>query len=296
MWKEMARQMWEVLLLADFDDTCKPAAQGGVCPCASDLDGSGSNRNTSAANSCTRVQTGVACGGVSRVWLRILFHDCGTYDKNAKKGGCNGSIQFELNRAENPFIPTLQFYTQLYKDFRNSTLFPKPFPKPPGMADIVVLGAFLGLSKCQGAPVLRFQPGRVDATTFDAANLLPGRADGFASVNSKMTRASLTAEEIVAAIGAGHTMAALDGERLDKTPSVWDNEWAKGLMATTAALKNPVTLPADASLLTNTGTKSWVQKFANDQNVFRSSVIKALDKLSWLGQIRPPAPIPNAGH
>lgn len=33
--------------------------------------------------------------------LQAVLHDAGTYDKDARTGGCNGSLQFELDRPEN---------------------------------------------------------------------------------------------------------------------------------------------------------------------------------------------------
>jgi Peroxidase len=34
-------------------------------------------------------------------FLRMAFHDAGTYDKTTKKGGANGSFQFEQNAKAN---------------------------------------------------------------------------------------------------------------------------------------------------------------------------------------------------
>lgn len=49
-------------------------------------------------------------GGSKGKWpgqLRLIFHDAGTYDRETKTGGPNGSIAFELDRPESKvcFVP-----------------------------------------------------------------------------------------------------------------------------------------------------------------------------------------------
>ena len=49
---------------------------------------------------CATQQTAPGvCGGISRVWFRMIFHDAGTYNKSDETGGMDGSLQFELDRC-----------------------------------------------------------------------------------------------------------------------------------------------------------------------------------------------------
>lgn len=40
-------------------------------------------------------------GSQAPVLLRLVFHDSGTYSEEARNGGANASVRFELKRPEN---------------------------------------------------------------------------------------------------------------------------------------------------------------------------------------------------
>jgi hypothetical protein len=46
--------------------------------------------------------TGGVCNDDARAAIRMIFHDCGAWDKSLGfTNGCDGSLQFELGRGEN---------------------------------------------------------------------------------------------------------------------------------------------------------------------------------------------------
>lgn len=74
------------------------------------------------------------------------------------------------------------------------------------MADMVVLGGFLGLASCQG-PLVPFTPGRRDAAVPNSEGLLPGSFDDAALLMDSASRMGLSAEEYTLLIGMGHSVS-----------------------------------------------------------------------------------------
>lgn len=277
MWHSIESEMWSVLEQFDFADTCNSAR---TCPCRPDP--SSTNEPAfvgNASSQCTRSLTGPGvCGGISRVWFRMIFHDAGTFNKSDGTGGMDGSLQFELDRAENPFAASIAFYRNLHLSHGGRA----------GMADLVVLGAYVGFHRCQG-PLMPFSPGRVDAAVANKEGMLPGVTEDRTAILAKFERMGFNATETVALIGAGHTVSQLQGRKLDSTPHKYDVNFFAEL------LKGPppsASLASDRALAApnapNTpNTRAVMSGFASSFTAFNQAVVAALDKLAWLGQTKP---------
>lgn len=84
-WRQVSKHLWSWLLTNDYDFF---DAAGNVVP--------------PDAPSMVRAASGsdVKCGRFSRNFIRMAFHDCGTYSRFLKDFGCNGSLRKELPRPE----------------------------------------------------------------------------------------------------------------------------------------------------------------------------------------------------
>ncbi|KAI3616093.1 l-ascorbate oxidase [Moniliophthora roreri] len=90
---------------------------------------------------------------VGAQWLRIAFHDSATHNVEDGTGGADASIIYELDRAENVGVG-------MNRSIGDFVGFGTPFF---GMADIIAMGAVLGVASCDG-PTIPYRAGRVDAS------------------------------------------------------------------------------------------------------------------------------------
>jgi hypothetical protein len=124
--------------------------------------------------------------------LQAVFHDAASYDKEAKTGGFNGSIQFELDRPENAGLKDVVKQVKEAKamiDASDITKNPITFADTLAIAGLVKLTADFKDHLCgvvsngscdlaynaYGNKPPNMRKGRVDATEADAASVpMPG--------------------------------------------------------------------------------------------------------------------------
>ncbi|KAH6908314.1 heme peroxidase, partial [Coprinopsis sp. MPI-PUGE-AT-0042] len=138
-------------------------------------------------------------------WLRFAFHDMATHNAEEGTGGMDGSLVYELDRAENfgsGFITTLG-------DFEN---FPNKYLS---RADIIAAGAVHSVATC-GGPVIPFRGGRVD--TFQAGGFgTPEPHQDIETIQRSFTTAGFSQSEMIKLVACGHTMG---GVRSDAFPQL----------------------------------------------------------------------------
>ncbi|KAF6261495.1 heme peroxidase [Scenedesmus sp. NREL 46B-D3] len=164
-WEALGEYIWEFLKEVDFDFV---GSSGYVVPPG--VPGSKS-------------VTGVACGRVSRLWIRMPFHDCGTFNVNKKTGGCNGSLRKELPETmplqdvKTGKVLSKDVFDQLgddkvradyaidhrRKENTDEVRAHKELGLAASCADVMVYSGMLGVHMC-GGPAIRFVPGRNDRT------------------------------------------------------------------------------------------------------------------------------------
>eukprot|EP00878_Enallax_costatus_P007980 GHUV01008346.1.p1 GENE.GHUV01008346.1~~GHUV01008346.1.p1 ORF type:complete len:275 (+),score=27.86 GHUV01008346.1:583-1407(+) len=83
------------------------------------------------------VKSPTACGRVARIWIRMPFHDCGTYSTITGDGGCNGSLRKEL---------------------------PSTMPLIDGKGNVIFKDIFDSLGKDKARADVAFDPQRVENT------------------------------------------------------------------------------------------------------------------------------------
>ena len=217
---------------------------------------------------------------VTPLMLRFAWHDAGTYDKSSKTGGPNGSIRFdkELSQgANNGLLYARQQVDEIKKSFANVSY-----------ADLIQIAGTTAVEYAKG-PIIPFRFGRVDASSPDVCTpdgRLPDASLGVPHLRDIFYRMGLNDVEIVALSG-GHTLG-----RAHKDRSGWDGAWTanettfdNSYFVELLHKKNSglLRLPTDDALLTEPELKTWVEKFAKDNQLFFDEYRKAHQKLSELG-------------
>ncbi|GLB40889.1 putative peroxidase family protein [Lyophyllum shimeji] len=144
---------------------------------------------------------------VAAQWIRIAYHDMSTHDVNDGSGGLDASIVFELDRPQN--VGTGM--RDSLNDFTSST------SPHVGMADIIAMGAVLGVASC-GGPVIPYRGGRIDAQVAGPATVPEPQQDLQSHIDA-FKRQGFTQAEMIALVACGHS---LGGVRRDDFPQIVD--------------------------------------------------------------------------
>ncbi|XP_073131287.1 putative L-ascorbate peroxidase 6 isoform X2 [Henckelia pumila] len=150
--------------------------------------------------------------------LRLVFHDAGTFDKDDKTGGMNGSIIYELDRSENTGLKRSLKILEKAKAEVDSV-------KPVSWADLIAAAGASAVLIC-GGPTINVELGRVDAMGPDPEGKLPVETLDVASMKQSFKRKGFSTRELVALFGA-HTL----GNKGFGNPTVFDNSYYKILLA-----------------------------------------------------------------
>ncbi|RBR24253.1 uncharacterized protein FIESC28_02986 [Fusarium coffeatum] len=133
----------------------------------------------------------------SAEWIRTAFHDAVTHDKAAGTGGVDGSIFWELARAENKgdaFQNTFSFFS----GFHNQRV---------SVADLIALGTVVATGGC-GGPQVPFRAGRVDAYKAGPAGV-PEAHTNLKDTFARFTKAGFTKEDMTALVACGHAVGGV---------------------------------------------------------------------------------------
>ncbi|KAJ1337813.1 manganese peroxidase [Microdochium nivale] len=208
------------------------------------------------------------CTDLGRAAIRLGFHDAAAWDKKSPWGGADGSILLapgELGRSENFGLEnigsqTLEWYAKYH-------------PHGAGMADMIQLGANVGVVACPDGPRIRTFVGRADSTTPGPDGMLPAVTADAQSLVDLFTAKTFTATDLVALVGA-HTASkqrfvdpSQAGKPQDSTPHYWDVDFYSQTLD--AALGKNATLADPA--------KSDIFVFQSDKNL----ALHAKTKAQW---------------
>ena len=127
------------------------------------------------------------------VFLRLAFHDAGTYDASDRSGGANASIFHEIGHPDRPEHTGLEWALEQIKDVQENG---NHITAELSLADIIQLGAIAAV-QYTGGPVIKFKMGRIDATQMDQTRLL----DFDAPLFSNYERMGFNDREIAAVMG-----------------------------------------------------------------------------------------------
>ncbi|KAF9479298.1 L-ascorbate oxidase [Pholiota conissans] len=143
-----------------------------------------------------RKRTGTLAS-VGAEWLRFAFHDMATHNVDDGSGGLDGSIVYELGRAENFGLG----FNQTLSDF-------EAFPnKLVSRADVISIGAILAVSSC-GGPILPFRGGRVDTWTGGGTGT-PEPQQDLSTLTESFRKQGFNQTDMIKLVACGHTMGGV---------------------------------------------------------------------------------------
>ncbi|KAI1353870.1 peroxiredoxin [Xylaria sp. FL0043] len=252
-------------------------------------------------------------GSAGPVLVRLAWHSAGTYDAASGTGGSNGAgMRYEAEGGD-PANAGLQ----------HARTFLEPVKKAhPWItyADLWTLAAIVAI-EAMGGPKIPWQGGRTDFSEADAARIpprgrLPDGAQGAEHLRSIFGRMGFDDREIVALSGA-HSLGRCHVDRSGfegkwvNNPTRFSNqyfrvllanekEWRPKTLANGVAqfvyVEEPVEgeegeepieglmmLPTDMSLLSDPSFRVWVERYAEDKELFFKDFKAVFAKLLELG-------------
>jgi peroxiredoxin len=241
-------------------------------------------------------------GSIGPVLVRLAWHASGTYDAKTGTGGSNGAtMRYEMEAKD-----------EANNGLENARRFLEPIKQQFPWITYADLWTFAGAVAVEymGGPHINWKPGRIDYV--DESNVppngrLPDGAKGQDHLRDIFYRMGFNDQEIVALAGAhnlGRTHADRSGFDGPWVPSptrfsntyfklLLNEEWTLG--KSPAGLdqfydpdKELMMLPADYSLIVDPKFKVWVEKYADDKDLFFKDFADAFSKLLELGVRRGP--------
>jgi L-ascorbate peroxidase len=206
-------------------------------------------------------------------FLRLAFHDAGTYDVKTHTGGADGAIHLvaELSRGENAGWSST--CVGLLAEVKER------FPEV-SWADLVAIGGAAAVAKC-GGPVIEVGIGRIDATEPAPEHRLPTSDEGAARLKTHFAGMGLGPRELVALSG-GHTLGKANGRPFTRDYLDFSNDYFVRLLGQD---HDPETglLPSDRALLDDPELRPFVELYARDEAAFLRDFADAFRRLTWLG-------------
>ncbi|KAF8809049.1 L-ascorbate oxidase [Phlegmacium glaucopus] len=143
-----------------------------------------------------RKRTGTLAS-IAAEWLRFAFHDMATYNIDTGSGGLDGSLVYELNRAENFGLGFTQTVSDL-QTYPNQLI---------SRADVISIAAILAVSSC-GGPIIPFRAGRID-TYVAGGTGTPEPQQDISTLTESFRRQGFNQSEMIKLVSCGHTMGGV---------------------------------------------------------------------------------------
>jgi len=238
-------------------------------------------------------------GSRGPLFVRLAWHSSGSYSKIHGDGGSNGAaIRFPPERdwgGNKGLGIAVQVLEEVKKKF--------PFIS---YGDLYTLAGVVSIEE-MGGPVVPWRPGRID--WFDGKkspgqdNRLPDASKGSAHLRDVFYRMGFNDQEIVALSGA-HALGRCHRDRSGfdgpwtRAPTTFSNEYYKLLLnevwtekrwdgpkqyENSQSGRDLMMLPSDLALLSDASMKVWVQRYAQDEDLFFKDFAAAFGKLLELG-------------
>lgn len=237
-----------------------------------------SQEYTAAVEKCKKRLRGlIAEKNCAPIILRLAWHSAGTYDWKTKTGGPFGTIRNpeELAHGANN---GLDIAIRLLEPIKEQ------FPIL-SYADFYQLAGVVAV-EVTGGPEIPFHPGRPDKKESPPEGRLPDATKGTDHLREVFGHMGLSDKDIVALSG-GHTLGRCHKERSGfegpwtPNPLIFDNSYFKELVS--GEKEGLIQLPSDKALLEDPVFRSYVEKYAADEDAFFEDYAEAHLKLSELG-------------
>ena len=219
-------------------------------------------------------------------WIRTAFHDVATAEVAAGTGGLDGSIWFELDRAENggsAFNNTFSFFANLYS-VRASA------------ADLLAMSVVVANAGCGGAR-MPFRAGRVDALEAGPAGV-PEPSTPLEATRARFAGAGFSEADMIALVACGHTLGGVHSRNnphitgLDPTPDTvtgfdstsdsFDNrvaaEYLRGNTSNPLVAGRNETLNSDRRIFASDGNSN-IRELGRTNDGFRTACADVLTRM-----------------
>jgi hypothetical protein len=240
--------------------------------------------------------TGGQCNPNARAAIRLIFHDCGAWNKaQGAKGGCDGSLVLagELDRGENKGLRPIGEYVQGMAKKWNTSVADMIGTSNPTMITYPILTplVFAGnhaIVTCPGGPQVKTFVGRKDSTTPAPDSLLPDVNAPAADLFKLFQDKGFNEVDLAALLGAHtssnqfnfNTSADAAGKPQDSTPGVWD---VKYYAETIKPPQGVVVFPSDAKLAAHPQVGKEFKGFVDNQGKWNGKFADAMGKMALFG-------------
>ncbi|KKK14005.1 hypothetical protein P175DRAFT_0503950 [Aspergillus ochraceoroseus IBT 24754] len=248
-------------------------------------------------------------GSAGPVFVRLAWHSAGTYDAQSDTGGSNGAgMRYEAEGGD-PANAGLQYGRAFLEPVKEN----HPWIT---YSDLWTLAGVVAIEE-MGGPKVEWKPGRtdlVDDSKVPPRGRLPDAAQGADHLRLIFHRMGFNDQEIVALAG-GHNLGRCHGDRSGfqgpwvNNPTRFSNQFFKLLLNLEwepKTLENGMSqfvhedpdladgddddeeeplmmLPTDIALRDDPAFRPWVEKYANDKDLFFDHFAKVFAKLIELG-------------
>lgn len=250
-------------------------------------------------------------GSIGPVLVRLAWHASGTYDKATDTGGSNGAGMRYTAEGEDPANNGLE----------HGRLFLEPLKKKHPWITYADLWTLAGATAVEalGGPHIEWKPGRSDFgddTLLPPRGRLPDGSQGQDHLRAVFYRMGFNDQEIVALAGA-HALGRCHADRsgydgpwvvnptrfsnqfyklllkLKWHPKDWQGkrkdapfQWAAKAPGADDDEEELMMLPTDMSLVQDPSFREWVEKYAEDKDLFYKDFAAVFSKLLELGVYR----------
>jgi len=235
------------------------------------------------------------------IFVRLAWHDAGTYCSYTKTGGPRGAQRFKdgesKHGANNGLDIARKLLDPLTKKYCDTNII--------SVADLWALAGTVAIEATNG-PSIPFKFGRKDIKTSKECvkdGRLPDAKQGIKHVRNVINRIIGNKDDkYVVALSGAHTLGKCHNERSGfqgpwtSTPYTFDNSYFKDLLTlkwdidvseagNTQFVSNKKTmmLPSDWTLLNNPQTRKYVELYAQDQKAFFRDFSDAWQRLIQSG-------------
>ncbi|CAI5480259.1 unnamed protein product [Closterium sp. Yama58-4] len=241
---------------------------------AADVDLSPAELEAAVRRAVAKVVTRAKAPGA----LRIVFHDAGTYDLATNTGGMNGSVRFELKRPENDGLK------RTIKVLEKALLELGPLANVVSWADLMAVAGAYAVQSC-GGPHIPVRMGRRDASGPDPEHRMPAETLNAKEVVASFKSKGFSLQETVCLLGA-HTL----GGKGFGDPTTFDNSYysillTKPWLDTRNSMADMIGLPSDKAIVDDDDCLVWINKYANDQDLFFRDFVPAYTKMVNSGAV-----------
>ncbi|KAH6981359.1 heme peroxidase [Ilyonectria sp. MPI-CAGE-AT-0026] len=222
-------------------------------------------------------------------WIRTAFHDMITHDSTERTGGVDGSIWFELNRAENgglAFNNTFNFFNFLYSSRASA-------------ADLLAMSVIVSHSSCGGSTKIPFRYGRIDANEAGQAGV-PEAHTPLKTMLGRFVTAGYSQSDMITMVACGHTLGGVHSVNFpeiskgstniyndtvttfDSSPYQFDNsiatEYVKGTTINPLVIGTNDTVNSDKRIFSSDNNKTMTA-LARKPSVFEAKCSKIFSRM-----------------